>query len=82
MSTAAAPPPSLSLRIDTQHHVLELIQKAVSRIAGSVQVQLADEHIFLTGQVNSWHQKQFAQESIRPHAGQRIICNSLKVVQS
>ena len=79
MSTAATP--TLNLRIDTQHHVLELMQKAVSRIAGSVQVQMADEHVFLTGHVDSWHQKQFAQEAIRPHAGDRVICNSVKVTQ-
>ena len=79
MSTAAPPPPSVRLRMDTQHQALELMQVAVSRIAGSVQVQLADEYIFLTGHVESWHQKQFAQESVRRHAGERLICNSLKV---
>ena len=68
------------LRIDTQHHLLDLMQTAVDRIAGSdIRVQLVRESVLLSGDVDCWHQKQFAQESIRRYAGERMISNDIRV---
>ncbi|MEQ9409264.1 MAG: BON domain-containing protein [Fuerstiella sp.] len=68
------------LRVDPQHHTLELMQAAVASIsAGRVKVRLSDEQVFLTGDVASWHQKQHAQECIRNLSSGRVICNSLEV---
>ena len=68
------------LRIDTQHHLLDLMQTAVDRIAGSdIRVQLVRESVLLSGDVDCWHQKQFAQESIRRYTGERMISNDIRV---
>ena len=69
-----------TLRVDTQHRLLDLMQTAVDRIAGGdIRIQLARESVLLSGDVECWHQKQFAQESIRRYVGHRSISNDIRV---
>ena len=68
------------VRIDVQHHALDLMKRAVSRIAsGSVDVRVEGGEVVLNGVVNSWHEKQYAQESIRSLTSGRVIRNSVQV---
>lgn len=69
-----------TFRIDLQHQVLDLMERAVARISsGAIQVRLADDEVILDGHVNTWHEKQYAQESIRSLTSGRVIRNSLVV---
>lgn len=69
-----------SVRVDTDHHLHEMMQRAVGRLQqASVQVQLSRDSVLLTGSVNSWHEKQFAQEAIRVLSRTRRIHNELQV---
>ena len=59
-----------------------MMQKAVGRLlTGQVGIHLQTNSVLLTGSVESWHDKQFAQESIREISGPRIIRNDLRVQQ-
>lgn len=72
-----------TVRIDTDHHLVELMQSAVDRLHGNrVDVQLCDEYVLLRGSVNSWSAKQSAQESIRRMSASRTIQNDLAVIGS
>jgi hypothetical protein len=68
------------IRVDLQHHVQELMRKALSRISsGPVQVLMDESTIQIHGSVGTWHEKQYAQESIRRLTNGRSIDNSLVV---
>ena len=57
-----------------------MMQRTVGRLQqASVQVQLSRDSVLLTGSVNTWHEKQFAQEAIRALSSTRKIHNELQV---
>ena len=67
-------------RVDPHHETLELMQKAVAHLQLSdFQLQLREHTIHLSGSVQSWSEKQSAQECIRSLAGSRRIENDLDV---
>lgn len=69
-----------SIRIDTDHCMHEMMQRAVERMPNaSVKVQMSRQAVLLTGTVNSWQDKQDAQESIRAISRTRKIHNELQV---
>lgn len=69
-----------SIRIDTDHCVYEMMQRAVERMSNaSVTVQMSGDTVLLTGSVNSWQDKQDAQEAIRAISRSRTIHNELQV---
>lgn len=82
MSTQTlAAQPRRHFRIDPEHQLLDMMQNAVARIQGAdIQIQLRDESVLLTGTVERWHEKQFAQESLRNLSGNRVISNGLQVI--
>jgi len=47
----------------------------------SIAVACSQGSIFLSGTVNSWHQKQMAQESVRHVPGTRRVVNQIEVVR-
>ncbi|MCR9199503.1 MAG: BON domain-containing protein [Planctomycetaceae bacterium] len=75
--------PALSnghLRIDTEHHLLDMMKTAVSRLnARNVDIQFDDDAVLLSGTVDCWHDKQRIQESVRGLTGSRFIENNLQV---
>jgi len=78
-----SPPRSASpiLRVDTEHHLLDMMKQAVSRLnAPHLDIQLDDEAVLLNGTVDCWHDKQRVQESVRGLTGARFIENNLQVV--
>ena len=63
-----------------EHHSLELMRSAISRFrSASVQIQMYEDTVLLTGVTDSYHSKQAVQESLRTLAGRRIIRNELEV---
>ena len=67
-------------RIDTEHHLMEMMQTAVSRIhSGNIQIRLQEEAIMMTGSVDCWYEKQHPQEILRELSGGRRIHNELHV---
>lgn len=68
-------------RIDTEHHLLDLLQRTVDRIQQrSIGVAIDEREIVLSGRVENWHQKQQAQESVRSlHRSARSIRNDILV---
>lgn len=73
--------PKRHFRIDPEHQLLDMMQKAVARLQGAnIQIQLHNESVVLTGTVQCWHEKQFVQESLRRLSGNRTISNGLQVV--
>jgi osmotically-inducible protein OsmY len=69
-----------SIRIDTDHCMHEMMQRAVERMPNaSVKVQMSRHAVLLTGTVNSWQDKQVAQESVRAISRTRKIHNELQV---
>ncbi|MEZ6126428.1 MAG: BON domain-containing protein [Planctomycetaceae bacterium] len=75
-----SPPSDRHLRVDTDHHLCELMQNAVSRLLqGQVEVDVRRDRVLLSGRVCSWTEKQRAQECIRIMAGARVIENHLTV---
>lgn len=67
------------LRVDPEHHTLQLMQVAVARISGRIRLDLTSDRVVLSGSVEFWHQKQSLQESIRGLSADRMICNSVQV---
>jgi osmotically-inducible protein OsmY len=61
------------------HAVMELMTTAISRINGDLRVVVADRMVQLSGQVNSWHEKQLAQESLRSVCSSYRIRNDIRV---
>ena len=71
------------IRLDTEHHVLELMQRAVGRLAGSsVKIRMSGDAVLLSGTVRSWYEKQNIQESIRKFTGHREISNAIDVCRN
>ncbi|HIE96654.1 MAG: BON domain-containing protein [Fuerstiella sp.] len=69
-----------SIRIDTDHCVHEMMQRAVDRMPqASVKVQMSRDTVLLTGSVNRWQDKQLAQEAVRAISRTRTIRNELQV---
>ena len=67
-------------RLDPEHHLLELMQTSLRRInRQSINVQLVRDSVLLTGNVGSWHEKQHAQECVRPYSQGRSISNHIRV---
>jgi hypothetical protein len=74
-------PSGRTLRIDTDHLLLEMMQTAINRLLrGNIDVQLTEDCVLLRGAVNSWSLKQSAQESIHKMSASRTIVNDLDVV--
>lgn len=75
---------AISLRIDTDHSVLELMEAAAQKFlnlqGGNIAIGIRDEMVELTGSVRCWSDKQRLQESIRSLAGRRSITNDVKVI--
>lgn len=75
--------PRKYFRVDAQHCLLEMMQDAVSHLSRSqVDIRLDENTVCLTGQVDSWTDKQLAQESIRGLSGSLTIHNELRVAGS
>lgn len=73
--------PKRRFRIDPEHQLLDMMQKAVARLQGAnIQIQLHNESVVLTGTVQCWHEKQFVQERLRSLSGNRTISNGLQVI--
>jgi len=69
-----------SIRIDTDHCMHEMMQRAVERLPNtSVKVQMSRHAVLLTGTVNTWQDKQDAQEAVRAINRTRKIHNELQV---
>ena len=69
-----------SIRIDADHCMHEMMQRAVERIPhASVKVHMSRDTVLLTGSVNTWQDKQLAQEAIRGISRTRTIHNELQV---
>lgn len=81
--TTSSPSASPIFRVDTEHHLLDMMKQAVSRLnAHNLDIQLDDEAVLLHGTVDCWHDKQRVQESVRGLTGSRFIENNLQVVGS
>ena len=82
-ASSSLPPRAMTdqiLRLDPQHHLLDLMKSALSRINGpGIDVRILGEELLLTGTVNSWHEKQHAQECIRELSRGRPILNDIRV---
>jgi len=63
-----------TIRIDDGETEVELAQARIDRLLmRSVRVNVRDDDLVLTGSVNTWHEKQLAQELVREvHPGLRI----------
>jgi len=76
-------PMSQHISIDSAHRLHELVQNALSQSIlvsrENVQYSIDQEQVFLTGVVNSYYEKQLAQESIGRIQGVRQIHNQLNV---
>ena len=80
MATSTSAQSSTYLRIDTEHHLLDMMKTAVSRLnARDVDIQFDDDAVLLSGTVDCWHDKQRIQESVRGLTGSRFIENNLQV---
>ena len=66
-------------RIDTEHHLAEMMAGALKHMNRSIRVELRNETVLLQGSVDSWAEKQQAQEAIRQLTGARVIHNCLNV---
>ncbi|QDV19484.1 BON domain protein [Gimesia panareensis] len=76
-------PMSHHFSIDRAHQLDELIRHAISQSSlvarQNVQYRIEQEQVFLTGIVNSYYEKQLAQESIGRIQGVRQVHNRLNV---
>ncbi|MEP3479785.1 MAG: BON domain-containing protein [Fuerstiella sp.] len=74
---------SATYRLDTDHSVKELMEARALQFfklqGGTVEIDVEDDDVFLTGNVARWSDKQRLQESIRPLAGRRLIRNQVSV---
>jgi osmotically-inducible protein OsmY len=70
--------------IDSEHSLDERICHALTRqqylVGRKVRYQITDEEVVLTGRVDTYFQKQMAQETLRRIAGVSRIVNDLEVV--
>lgn len=71
------------INIDGAHQLDELIRHAISQSSlaarQNVRYEVEQEQVFLTGIVNSYYEKQLAQESIGRIQGIRQVHNRLNV---
>lgn len=69
---------------DTGHSLRDLVQSALNRspyFAGrNLHIELHESDVVLKGVVNTYYQKQLAQESIRKIDGVRRIRNDIEVL--
>jgi hypothetical protein len=74
---------SQNLYQDSQHSLHELVETALSRslfpLGPELKIELAHRAVIIRGVVQSYYQKQLAQESIRGLCGFRQIRNELQV---
>jgi hypothetical protein len=69
-----------TFRIDARHHLQQMLEEnALALLGRSVAVTVAEDAVVLAGQVNTWHEKQIVQESLRVMVGSRRIMNQLSV---
>jgi len=69
-------------RIDTDHQLHAMMKQEIQRLHGrSIDIRLDKDCVLLSGTVNSWSDKQQAQESIRGLSGSHQIRNDVKVVK-
>ncbi len=82
-NSAASTVSNQYLRIDPEHHVLEMMRQALQRMPSRrLDVQLLKDRVLLTGTVTTRHDKQNIQEKIRGLSGSREIHNELQVCES
>ncbi|MFH1302727.1 MAG: BON domain-containing protein [Planctomycetota bacterium] len=74
---------SQHIAIDHAHQLNELVKHAISTsimiASQNVQYEIEQEQVFLTGIVNSYYEKQVAQESVSRVKGVRQVHNRLIV---
>lgn len=74
---------SQNITIDHAHQLFELVKHAISDsilVANqNVQIKIEQEQVVLTGNVNSYYEKQLAQESVSRVKGVRQVQNCLIV---
>lgn len=68
-----------TFRVDTEHHLVEMMASALKHMNRAIHVELREEAVLLQGSVDSWAEKQEAQEAIRQMTGSRMIHNCLDV---
>ena len=68
-----------TLRLDSAHRLTTVLSQHLP-FSGSLQVELDDDRVVLSGNVNSWYAKQLAQETIRPAVQTARIHNRIRVV--
>ncbi len=57
-----------------------MMQRTVERLQlANVTVRLSKDTVLLTGSVNNWHEKQYAQEALRAISSTRKIRNEIRV---
>ncbi len=67
-------------RVDPEHYLIQMMRRAMKPLrCRGLNIQLSGDVVSLTGNVDSWSDKQIAQESIREVSGARIIQNNLAV---
>ena len=80
MTTANFPTRRPSIRIDARHQLADLMQSQVDFIASAkIVVSVLDSGVHLQGSVNSWYDKQRAQERIRGVTSAFRVHNELRV---
>ncbi len=62
-----------AVRVDPRHVMHELMTSAVARLSGCIRVEIQSDVVRLTGSTGSWHEKQLAQECLRP------VCSSMRI---
>ena len=79
-SAMTAPVPgSRTIRVDIDHTIQELMKSAVSRISREIRVKFRERQVQLSGSVQSWYEKQMAQESLRSVSRSYAIRNDIRV---
>jgi len=67
------------LCLDIDHTVEQLMTAAVARISSRVRVHVDADRVLVSGTVNSWHEKQLVQESLRAVSPSYRISNEISV---
>ena len=71
------------VRVDASHDLSEQAGRHLRTVLGGRALRLtvvaSDDSLYLAGRVDSWAQKQAAQESLRQMAGERRVVNDLMV---
>ncbi len=74
---------SLKHYADQPHQLKEIVQSAINRNGyfafSRVSADIQDDNIVLTGTVETYYQKQLAQETVRKIAGTTLINNQIQV---